>query len=144
MYLEGEAYDLQARSARSVKFRKDLAERNDFWPATNFKNEDLAGIELLLKRLYADLKPQDIAEESYLHDIAYWTWDLRRWRRIRICLIEAATPSAMCWVLAVPSHNRLSYIGETHKIDVRKVINPPISEEGSKNYQRKCQKYLSG
>src|SRR5665213_774192 len=35
----------------------------------------------------------------------------RVWRRIKICLIEAAMPAAMAYVLAAPIHMRLAYIG---------------------------------
>src|SRR6185295_14123193 len=87
-----------------------------FGPPPILKRESTAVYELLLERLYADLKPKDIVEESYLHDIAYWTWELRRWRRMRICLIEAAIIPADVWVYALP-FQRLHDIGKTPVAD---------------------------
>ena len=69
-----------------------------FGPAPILEKEDSAEYELLLERHYTDVKPKDIAEESYIHDGAYWTWELRRLRRMKICLIEAAISNAMAWV----------------------------------------------
>ena len=87
-----------------------------FGPAPILEDEDSAMYDFLVERLYADLKPNGIVEEGYLHDIAYWTWEIRRWRRMKVCLIEAESDRAKTWVLAVPHHQRLAYIGETDKI----------------------------
>lgn len=59
-----------------------------FGPAPILDSEDSEAYEFLVARLYADLKPADIVEEGYLQDIAYWTWEIRRWRRMKVCLIE--------------------------------------------------------
>jgi hypothetical protein len=91
-----------------------------FGQAPILENEDSAEYELLLERHYADFKPKDIAMECYVHDGAYWNWELRRLRRMRICLIEAATPNAMAWVLGFPREVRLRYIRGTKDADVVK------------------------
>jgi hypothetical protein len=91
-----------------------------FGPAPILENEDSAEYELLLERHYADIVPKDIAMECYVHDGAYWNWELRRLRRMKICLIEAATPNAMAWVLGFPRSVRLRYIRGTKDADVVK------------------------
>ena len=53
-----------------------------FGQAPILENEDSAEYELLLERHYADFKPKDIAMECYVHDGAYWNWELRRLRRM--------------------------------------------------------------
>ena len=79
-----------------------------FGPPPILKGESREQYDLLLERLYADLKPTDIIEESLLHNLAYWIWELRRWRRMRVCVIEAAITGATLWVLAAPINHRLS------------------------------------
>jgi len=91
-----------------------------FGPAPILENENSAEYELLLERHYADIKPKDIVMECYVHDGAYWNWEVRRLRRMRICLIEAATPNAMAWVLGFPRDVRLRYIRGTKDADVVK------------------------
>jgi hypothetical protein len=91
-----------------------------FGPAPILENENSAEYELLIERHYADVKPKDIVMECYVHDGAYWNWELRRLRRMRICLIEAATPNAMAWVLGFPREVRLRYIRGTKDADVAK------------------------
>jgi hypothetical protein len=91
-----------------------------FGPAPILENENSEEYELLLERHYADFKPKDIAMECYVHDGAYWTWEVRRLRRMRICLIEAATPNAMAWVLGTSRSVRLRYIRGTKDADVVK------------------------
>ena len=112
--------------AAALKIRS-LSQHPFFGPAPILEGENPEAFQLLLERLYADLKPKDIVEEGYLHDIAYWTWEIRRWRRMKVCLIEAASIHAMTWVLAVPRHQRLAHIGETDKVDIKEIINPSMS-----------------
>lgn len=98
-----------------------------FGPAPILDSEDSEAYEFLVARLYADLKPADIVEEGYLQDIAYWTWEIRRWRRMKVCLIETERVRASIWVHSVPLHQRLAYIGETDKIDIQEIKHPPMS-----------------
>ena len=101
-----------------------------FGPPPILKYESRKQYDLLLERLYADLKPTDIVQESWVHDLAYWIWEIRRWRRMRICLIEAEIPKAMLWVLSKPIGGRLSCIGEYEKVDAGDSVRP-LSEEDS-------------
>jgi hypothetical protein len=120
---------------RRENSRSRVVQEEIFGPPPILEKEDKAQYALLLDRLYADLEPTDIILEEYVHDVAYWTWELRRLRRMRVCLVEAAIPAALSWVLAVPSWSRLSYIGETHEIDVRQIINPVVSEEDEPKFR---------
>jgi hypothetical protein len=117
---------------RRVSCRSRAIQKEIFGPPPILEKEDKRQYALLLRRLYGDLKPSDIIMEEYVHDIAYWTWELRRWRWMRTCLINAAVSAATIWILAVPDWFRLSYIGETDKIDIRQIINPPISDAEKK------------
>jgi hypothetical protein len=83
-------------------------------------------------RLYADLKPTDIIEEGFVHDIAYWMWELWRWRRIKIWLIDAKRFDAFAWAFSLRPNKRLEYIGQTDEIEI---INEPISEEKKKKLE---------
>jgi hypothetical protein len=125
------------RKPRAASNSAAFVRKMIFGPAPILENEDSAEYEFLLQRHYTDAKPKDIAEESYLHDGTYWTWELRRLRRMKICLIEAARTNAMAWVLAMPRSVRLRYIRGTSEADIKKSAEPgslaaeiePISEE---------------
>ena len=80
-------------------------------PAPILKGEDLAAYNLLLARFCKDLKPSDVIEELWLQDITILTWEILRWRRMKVCVIEAAMPAALAFVLAAPIHMRLDDIG---------------------------------
>ena len=137
---------VMSRRKRSAPNSEGLIGKKIFGPAPILKSEDPAEYELLLARVYADVKPTDIVMESWVHDHAYWNWDVRRWRRMKICVIEAATPAAMSWVLGGPRSQRLKFIGELNDIndvDIKKSApgslsdnKPPpplISEEASED-----------
>jgi hypothetical protein len=111
------------RPSKPISIQKEI-----FGPPPVLELEDQEAYETLLERLYADLKPADIIAESYLHDVAYWTWELRRWRRMRICLIEALMPSTSSWVLGAPKQFRLSYINETHDVDMQRIQNSTMPD----------------
>jgi hypothetical protein len=127
------------RKGRAAKSESRTA-RMIFGPAPILKYENPAAYELLIERLYTDVKPRDIVEESYINDIAHWTWDLRRWRRMKICLVEAATTNAMAWVLGMPRAVRLRHLRGISDVDIQKSAefgspsdgsSEPISEEAA-------------
>lgn len=60
-------------------------------------------------------------EEIWVRDVVAITWEILRWHRMKICLIEAAMPAALVFVQAAPIHKRLAHIGETEE-EVRKSI----------------------
>jgi hypothetical protein len=97
-----------------------LIRKKIFGPAPILPYENSAEYELLLERHYADFKPKDIAMECYVHDGAYWAWQLRFLRRLKTCLMTAAIPNAMAWALGMPSEVRLRYIRGTKDADVVK------------------------
>src|SRR5262245_51063837 len=102
--------------------RKRTISRNSiFGPPPILEHESSAHYKRLLGRFYEDLKPADFIEESYVHDIAYWTWELWRWRRIKIWLIGGKWFDAFGWAFTLPPNKRVAYIGETHKIDINRI-----------------------
>ena len=99
-----------------------------FGPPPILKNEDPAEYELSLARLYADVKPTDMAVESLRRDHAYWNWEVRRWRRMKICVIEAARPAAMLWVLGGPRSQRLKLLASSTILATSTLKNPPLTD----------------
>src|SRR5262245_33296950 len=115
--------------------RTRAAHNTIFGPPPTLGCENRADYERLLARLKADLKPTDIVAEGYVHDFAYWAWDLFRWRRAKICSIESKWSNAFLWAFNLPPSHRLAYVGKTDKVDVKSVfkkINAPMSEEEKK------------
>ena len=111
--------------------RTRAASRNTiFGPPPILETESSADYERLLARLKADLKPTDIIAEGYVHEFAYWTWDLLRWRRIKICLINTKLFNAFQWTSILPPTQRLAYIGKTDKVDPKRINQ--ITEEYEK------------
>ena len=90
-------------------------------PPPFLKTERSADYERLLGRLEAELKPTDIMEEFYVYDIAYWTWDLWRWRRIKTCLIDHKFFNAFQWTSILLPTQRLAHIGKTDQLDAKNV-----------------------
>jgi hypothetical protein len=116
-----------------------------FGPPPILEYESSAEYQRLLDRLYADLKPTDFIEESYVHDIAYWMWDLWRWRQMKICSIDAKWFNAFRWAYILPPNQRLAYIGKTDEVDIKSVIknvNAPMSEEDKKNGKRSTRRLM--
>lgn len=101
-----------------------------FGPPPILEYESYADYKRLFDRLTADLKPTDIIAEGYVHDFAYWAWDLLRWRKIKICSIDAKLFNAFQWASILPPTQRLAFIGETGKVDAKRIIQ--ITEECEK------------
>jgi hypothetical protein len=66
-----------------------------FGPPPLLDTEDSAAYDELLARVSGDVKPTDTIEELWVHDIVDITWDILRWRRIKISLVELEMPSAL-------------------------------------------------
>jgi hypothetical protein len=66
-----------------------------FGPPPLLAGEDSAAYDDLLARVSGSVKPADIIEELWVHDIVDATWDILRWRRIKISLVEMEMPSAL-------------------------------------------------
>lgn len=115
----------------SRRARRDLI----FGPPPVLTHENFEAYELLLDRLYAEVKPKDFIEESLIHDAAHWTWNLLRLRRMRNCLIEARIARATVWVLTTPRHLQLRYIAEADKTPWE-ILNPPMPEADGRKLEK--------
>jgi hypothetical protein len=73
------------------KYESD-ANPSIFAPPPLLVGEDAAAFDTLLKRVLSDVKPSDIFEEMWTHDIAYLAWDKLRRRQILRSLIAEAMP----------------------------------------------------
>src|SRR5690242_4264555 len=117
------------RKPKTAVRSKTLARRSLFGPPPVLKNENAEAFERLIKQLYADLAPQDLAEESFIHVIAHAEWDIRRWRRIKTCLLEGALPNAMIWTFNNPYCERLRYLRGAEEIDLESYPGKPQSQD---------------
>jgi hypothetical protein len=53
------------------------------------QGEDSAAYDELLARIYAAVKPVDTIEEMFTADIVALQWEVSRWRRLKLTLIQA-------------------------------------------------------
>ena len=79
----------------AAKPRKALRRSSIFGPAPILPGEDPAAYQKLLAQAASSLKPADIIEEIFLHDVVDLTWDIIRLRRDRENLIAAVRASAI-------------------------------------------------
>jgi hypothetical protein len=66
-----------------------------FGPPPILEGEDAGAYEALLKRLSAAIIPTDIVEQIWVHDLAAYTWEIFRWRRIKIDLVKTRRTKAL-------------------------------------------------
>jgi hypothetical protein len=59
-----------------------------FGPAPILKGEDSEAYDALFARISMDVKPTDIIEEIWIRDVADLTWEILRWRKLKIILLE--------------------------------------------------------
>lgn len=102
-----------------------------FGPPPVLKEQDPAEYYQLLSALYAELKPEDLAVEAGVHDIAHANWGLRTWRRIRTCVVDGAMVTAIAWILSMPADVRLRFLRGHDEIDLTRQPNRKLSEETS-------------
>src|SRR5260221_4735036 len=118
------------RKVRSAaNFKRIRVRQSLVGPPPVLHEEDPAPYQLWLTRLYADVEPRDLAEEAFVHDIADADWQVRCWRRIRTCIVDAAMPTAIIWVLGMPGDVALRYIRGFEDIDFKRYPNRKPSEE---------------
>ncbi len=77
------------------KPRRALRRSSIFGPAPILPGEDPAAYQQLLRQAASSLKPADIIEEVWLHDVVDLAWDIIRLRRDRENLIAAVRASAI-------------------------------------------------
>ena len=62
--------------------------------------EDAATYDALLARVSTDVKPSDIIEEMWVHDVMDNSWEILRWRWVKTRLIAEWIPDALRGTLA--------------------------------------------
>jgi hypothetical protein len=70
-----------------------------FGPPPLVDGEDERAYDNLLTQLSSAVKPTDIIEEIYIHDVVDLTWEILRWRRIKISLVEKGMRYALAQTL---------------------------------------------
>ena len=74
---------------------KSLTRLSPFGPPPLLEGEDSAAYDELLARVFAEEKPTGIVEEFWLRDVVDLTWEILRWRRLKISLVELAMTRAL-------------------------------------------------
>ena len=76
--------------------------------------ESAAEFEKLRDELLQDIQPQDAIERRYAEDVAYLTWEVRRYRAAKAGIINAALVAALCGILnqVLPPMRPLTMAGD--------------------------------
>ena len=69
------------------------------WPVPILDGEDLSAYETLLAQISSGVCPRDVIEQLWVRDIVDHTWDLFRWRTLKVRLIAEAVLSKLESVL---------------------------------------------
>ena len=78
----------QRRKSSSTAKCEVLAIDGIFGAPPILPGEDALAYEVLLSRVSADVKPADFIERIWVHDVVYHTWEILRWRRIKIKFVS--------------------------------------------------------
>ena len=76
--------------------------------------ESAAEFEKLRDELLQDIQPQGAIERRYAEDVAYLTWEVRRYRAAKAGIINAALVAALCGILnqVLPPMRPLTMAGD--------------------------------
>ena len=66
-----------------------------FDPPPLLEGEDAALYDELVGRMCAAVKPVDVIDELYVADVVYLEWEIRRWRRLKVALLQASLHDAL-------------------------------------------------
>lgn len=69
---------------RSASKSETVAIDSMLGPPPLLPGEDVSAYETLIARVSADLQPADVIEEIWIRDVVYHTWEIIRWRRIKM------------------------------------------------------------
>ena len=61
-----------------------------FGPPPLLEGEDAALYDDLVGRMCAAVKPVDIIDELFVADVVALEWDIMRWRRLKLSLLQAS------------------------------------------------------
>jgi hypothetical protein len=71
------------------------AQRFAFGPPPLLEGEDAALYDELVGRMWAAVKPVDVIDELYVADVVYLEWEILRWRRLRVALLQVSLHDAL-------------------------------------------------
>jgi hypothetical protein len=81
---------MKKNAKRSSELKLRAPRRLDlFGPPPLLEGEDAALYDDLVGRMCAAVKPVDIIDELYVADVVSLEWEIRRWRRLKIGLLQA-------------------------------------------------------
>jgi hypothetical protein len=66
-----------------------------FDPPPLLEGEDAALYDELVGRMWAAVKPVDIIDELYVAGVVYQEWEIMRWRRLKVALLQASLHDAL-------------------------------------------------
>jgi hypothetical protein len=66
-----------------------------FGPPPVLEGEDAALYDELVGRMWAAVKPVDVIDELYVADVGYSEWEILRWRRLKVGLLQASVHNAL-------------------------------------------------
>ena len=70
------------------------------WPVPILEGEDLSAYETLLAQISSGVCPRDVIEQLWVRDIVDHTWELFRWRTLKVRLFAQAVLSKLKSVLS--------------------------------------------
>ncbi len=74
---------------------KAISQRSLFGPAPILDGEDAASYDELFGRVCAAIKPVDVIDEILIADAVALEWEVLRWRRLKLSLIQARVAKAL-------------------------------------------------
>ena len=86
----GKKAESKSKSITLVPARLDL-----FGPPQLLDGEDAAAYEKLRAHIYEAAKPADAIEEMFIADVVALQWEVLRWRRLKVGLIQARAVRAL-------------------------------------------------
>jgi hypothetical protein len=104
--------DLQLSAKRkslAVSNAEVLAVEAIFGPPPILPGEDASAYEALLSRVSTDVKPADIIEKIWVRDIVDLTWEILRWRKIKMTLASEKVPAMLSEKLRAFVHETPEY-----------------------------------
>src|SRR4029453_16115799 len=125
--------DLPVSSRRKTctasKSEEVLAIESVFGPPPILPGEATSAYEALLARVSADVKPADIIEKIWVRDIVDLTWEIWRWRKIKMTLVAETVPEMLSKRLKAFVHETPEYEEEEKAESIDEYRASELSKE---------------
>jgi hypothetical protein len=87
-------------NSESMTSTRTRAQRFAFLgPPPLLEGEDPALYDELVGRMRAAVKPVDMIDELFVADVVFLEWEIMRWRRLKVGLLQAGVHDALQWFL---------------------------------------------